>query len=162
MKLNQFALLGVASLMLISVPVARAVTPQSSVHATPPIVAQAQSIAIESGTFVAGETPTTGTARIVVENGHRYLELDAAFSTGNMGPDLHVLLDNTNRPPQSYENLGSVVNLGKLQNYSGAQRYPIPDAINLDNFQSVVIWCRMANAIFGHAPLNPVTNARVQ
>ncbi|HEY9659590.1 MAG TPA: DM13 domain-containing protein, partial [Allocoleopsis sp.] len=93
------------------------------------------------------------------EAGHRYLELDSAFSTSNMGPDLHVLLDSTAKPPQSYSNLGSAINLGGLHNYNGAQRYPIPDAIDLAQFNSVVIWCRMANATFGYAPLNPVSNA---
>ncbi|QDL09867.1 hypothetical protein DP113_19960 [Brasilonema octagenarum UFV-E1] len=36
---------------------------------------------------------------------------------------------------------------------NGEQRYPIPAAINVSNFKSAVIWCRMANATFGYAPL---------
>jgi hypothetical protein len=79
-----------------------------------------------------------------------------------MGPDLHVLLDSTERPPQSYSNPGSAVNLGSLREFSGAQRYPIPDAINIADYSSVVIWCRMANATFGYAPLNPTSNATIQ
>lgn len=110
---------------------------------------------------MASEAPTTGTARIVTEGGHRYLELDAAFSTSNMGPDLHVLLDSTEQPPQSYDNLGSAINLGSLHDFSGAQRYPIPDSIDIASFDSVVIWCRMANATFGYAPLAPVRSASI-
>jgi hypothetical protein len=54
------------------------------------------------------------------------------------------------------------VNLGSLREFSGAQRYPIPDAINIADYSSVVIWCRMANATFGYAPLNPTSNATIQ
>lgn len=117
-----------------------------------------------SGTFVAAEKPTTGKARIVTENGHSYLELDSAFSASDQGPDLHVLLDPSAKPPQSYQSQGSgsYVNLGGLQKVKGAQRYPIPDSINLANFKSVSIWCRMANATFGYAPLRPASTASSQ
>ncbi|MGH2415204.1 MAG: DM13 domain-containing protein, partial [Microcystaceae cyanobacterium] len=108
---------------------------------------------------VAAEKNTTGTAKIVIDGEHRYLELDDAFSTSNQGPDLHILLDTVEKPSQSYQNLGRTINLGRLQSYSGAQRYPIPDAINLKEFKSVVIWCRMANATFGYAPLQAANNA---
>jgi hypothetical protein len=162
MKLNQVLLLSVTSFLVGVAPVALAVAGQaptqavvqsSVVHSI--TIAQA-STAIASGAFVAGEAPTTGTARIVTEGGHRYLELDTAFSTSNMGPDLHVLLDSATQPPKSYANLGSAVNLGKLHSPSGAQRFPIPDAINLADFHTAVVWCRMANATFGYAPLSPV------
>lgn len=119
-------------------------------------VAQGQSVAISAGTFVAAEHPTAGSAQIVEENGHRYLEFDAAFST-DQGPDLHVLLDKTVTPPQSYMDTeaGRYVNLGGLKAVNGTQRYPIPDEIQVGNYQSVAVWCRMANATFGYAPLQP-------
>lgn len=122
----------------------------------PDQVAQSQSVAISAGTFVAAEHPTAGSARIVEENGHRYLEFDAAFST-DQGPDLHVLLDKTVTPPQSYMDTeaGRYVNLGGLKAVNGTQRYPIPDEIQVGNYQSVAVWCRMANATFGYAPLQP-------
>lgn len=113
----------------------------------------AQSPASLAGTFVAAEAPTTGTARIVTEGGHRYLEIDSAFHTNDQAPDLHVLLETSATPPSSYTTFGSYVNLGKLQSVSGAQRYPIPDAIDLAQFKSVSIWCRMANATMGYAAL---------
>jgi hypothetical protein len=109
--------------------------------------------ASKSGKFVAGEKPTTGSVRVITENGQRFLVLDSGFSTSDQGPDLHVLLDTSAKPPQTYKNLSSYVNLGKLQQFNGEQRYPIPSAIDLAKFKSVVIWCRMANATFGYAPL---------
>jgi hypothetical protein len=174
MKLNQLLLLGTTSFAVCALSVSgyvagvsanspsRAVSPTSTQSNSGTTVVQSQPVALASGTFVAGEKPTTGKARIVTEDGHRYLEIDAAFSTSDQGPDLHVLLDTPERPPQTYQNLGSSINLGRLHDYKGAQRYPIPDTVNLTSFKSVVIWCRMANATFGYAPLRPSSSASAQ
>jgi len=115
-----------------------------------------------NGTFVAAEKPTTGQAQIVTENGQRYVVLDSAFSTSAQGPDLHVVLDPASKPPMSYKDQGSYVNLGLLHQYKGAQRFPIPNDIDLANYKSVSIWCRMANATFGYAPLRPASTASAQ
>ena len=177
MKLDQLVLLGVTSCLASVLSVAgytAGVSANPSFNAVNPsansttganaVVAQKQSVAIMSGTFLASEKPTTGVARIVRQDGHRYLELDSAFSTSEQGPDLHVLLEPSQKPPQAYQSQqsGSYVNLGKLQKFKGTQRYPIPDAINLSNFKSVSIWCRMANATFGYAPLRPTSSASAQ
>lgn len=122
-------------------------------------MAQAPTRVAATGTFVAAEKPTTGTAQIVVENGKRYLVFDSAFKTSDQGPDLHVVLDPANQPPKSYSDTTRYVNLGKLQKFNGEQRYPIPATVNLSQFKSVGIWCRMANATFGYAPLRASTNA---
>jgi hypothetical protein len=169
MKLNQVTVLGVTSLLACVVSLSGSVPgvlANSSSNAdrvasarTNALMAQNRNQRMRSGTFVAAEKPTTGMARIVTENGHRFLELDGAFSTSDQGPDLHVLLDTSPRPPQSYQNPGSYVNLGKLQKFKGAQRYPIPDVLNLSNVKSVVIWCRMANATFGYATLGGTSSA---
>ncbi len=164
MKFNRAVLLGVTSFLVGVAPISLAVASLASTptviqtsNVSNAIVAQASSNTIASGAFVAAETSTKGTARIVTEGGHRYLELDAAFRTSNRGPDLHILLDSATQAPPSYANLGSAVNLGKLHSSKGAQRYPIPDEINLANIHTAVVWCRMANATFGYAPLNAVS-----
>ena len=173
MKLNQLALIGVTSFLASVISVAdyssavsanqssSSVTPTASLTESNATVAQNQSASM-SGTFVAAEHPTSGTARIVTENGQSYLELDGAFKTNDQGPDLHVLLEASEQPPQKYEDHSSYVNLGRLQKFSGTQRYPIPAAIDLASFKSVSIWCRMANATFGYAPLRPASNASTQ
>lgn len=77
-----------------------------------------------------------------------------------MGPDLHVILHRSNdvlgsTKPPSYPLKEQVyVILGRLQKFSGAQRYPIADKINLTNYKSAAIWCRKFNATFGAAKLN--------
>lgn len=156
MKLNQILLLGTTSLFLSALPItsyaAQHLNKISNQADSSVIVAQASSV-VMSGRFMTAEKPTTGMAKIVSEGGHYYLELDAKFSTSNQGPDLHVLLDPSQKPPQTYTQMNRPVNLGKLRSYTGTQRYPIPDAIDPSKFQSVVIWCRMANATFGYAPI---------
>jgi hypothetical protein len=157
MKLNQLLLLGTTSFLLSTVSIYShaETTENNSVRVNYPqtFLTQSQSDDMMSGTFMAGEKPTTGMAKIVNEGGHYYLELDDTFSTSEQGPDLHVLLDSNAKPTQSYDNLNGFLNLGKLQSHNGIQRYPIPDAVSPEEFKSVVIWCRMANAVFGYAPL---------
>lgn len=176
MKLNQLIILGVTSFLASSISISssaigvlasssyNAVSTSATLAGANTLMAQNQTVALMSGTFLAAEKPATGTARIVTQNGHRYLELDSAFSTSDQGPDLHVLLEASAKPPQSYtsQNSGSYINLGKLHKFKGAQRYPIPDSVNLANFKSVSVWCRMANATFGYAPLRSASTASSQ
>ncbi|KAB8331387.1 DM13 domain-containing protein [Scytonema tolypothrichoides VB-61278] len=162
MKLNQLVQLGVISSLacFLSVGAVEALTPSAKISNSPvetansgTLLAQKQQAIAASGSFVKAEKPTTGTARIITENGQQYLVFDSSFKTSNQGPDLHVLLDSSEKPPMNYQNFSSYVNLGKLQKFNGEQRYPIPAAINVSNFKSAVIWCRMANATFGYASL---------
>lgn len=114
-----------------------------------------------TGTFEAAEAPTSGKAKIITEDGVRYLLVSSSFSTTDQAPDLQILLDTVNQPPQKYEESesGRYVNLGGIQNTMGEQRYPIPDSIELSELKSVVVWCRMANATIGFAPLNESSTA---
>jgi hypothetical protein len=126
--------------------------PQPSVISNSPAPespsASSQSTTPQSGQFVPAEHPTQGTAQIVTENGKRYLVLDSTFKTDS-GPDLFVLLHREDMP-QTYD-AQSYLSLGALQQTSGEQRYAIPDDVDLDSFQSAVIWCRQFNATFGYA-----------
>ncbi|BAZ66193.1 hypothetical protein NIES4106_09400 [Fischerella sp. NIES-4106] len=114
----------------------------------------------KSGNFVSGEHTTQGTARIITKNGKSFLELEQSFKTSNSGPDLVVILhrsDNvigSTKPPSYSLKKGDYVILGRLQKFSGAQTYAIPDNINLAEYKSAVIWCRKFNATFGAAKLS--------
>lgn len=132
-----------------------AVAPSSSQSAQ-----STASAAEKSGRFVSGEHETTGTVRIVTENGKRFLELDQAFKTSTSGPDLYVILHRSNdvlkstKPPSYPLQEQEYAIIGRLQKYNGAQRYAIPDTIKLEDYKSAVIWCRMFNATFGTARLS--------
>lgn len=167
-KQNSMVKIGIISLIAATLSIAAANTtianPAQTLQSVGAgsLMAQSQPRIAFSGTFVAAEAPTTGTVRILEQGGQRYLVLDSAFSTNNQAPDLHVLLETAGVPPRTYSNFGSFVNLGKLHRVNGEQRYPIPNAINLSQFRSVAIWCRMANATMGYATLAEGSNARTQ
>ena len=157
----QFGLISVlASILMIS---SAAVSPANPLTETS-LSSEAGQVVSQtiSGTFVAAEAPTTGTAQVVVEDGQRYLVLDSAFSTTDQAPDLHVLLETAEVPPSSYSDFGTYVNLGGLQSVSGTQRYPIPDSVDVAEFKSVVIWCRMVNATMGYATIGTTSSASIQ
>lgn len=134
---------------------------------TQPVQNKQQTV-IKSGTFVAGEHPTEGTARIVTRNGKPVIELDQAFKTFDMGPDLVVILHRSDdvlgstKPPSYPLQEGDYVLLAPLQKFTGAQSYPIPENVNLVDYQSAVIWCRKFNATFGTARLSNAGSAGVQ
>ena len=103
-----------------------------------------------SGAFVSDAHPTSGNARIIEENGQRYLELDESFKSDD-GPDLFVLL-HEEAVPESYSG-DNYLNLGRMQRTAGSQRYAIPADVDLSVFQSAVIWCREFGVTFGYATL---------
>lgn len=146
-------------------PAASTPTETATLRANPltqPVQTQqsAASTASRSGQFVSGEHETTGTVRMVTANGKQTLELDQSFKTSTQGPDLFVILHRsgdvlkTTKPPAYSLKKQDYVIVGPLQKYSGAQQYTVPNAIQLANYQSVVIWCRSFNATFGVAKLN--------
>lgn len=134
--------------------------------ATTPARAQAAKV-LRSGTFVDGEHPTKGTARIVQKGNERILELDRAFQTSTSGPDLVVILHKSpdvigsTVPPAYAIKEGDYVLIAPLKSYSGAQSYVIPANINSEDYASAAIWCRKFNATFGAARLQRSSSARL-
>ncbi|MBD2080198.1 DM13 domain-containing protein [Leptolyngbya sp. FACHB-17] len=167
MKLKQLVILvgalilsvGCAREATVNRPVSEATSssPSAEVAAPTDSTATAPDRAQKSGTFIAGEAPTQGRAQIVIENGERYLELDQSFKTSDRGPDLFVILHRSDdvlgstKPPAYPLQKQDYAVLGPLQKTSGAQRYPIPQNVNLEDYKSAAIWCRQFNATFGVA-----------
>ena len=121
--------------------------------AAPTQVQVATNAILASGDFVTVDQghPTTGAARIIVENGQRYLEFDQAFGTAS-GPDVLVVLHRDAVVPASIDE-ADYITLAPLQSFNGAQRYAIPENVNLDQYNSAAIWCRQFNVTFGYAAL---------
>jgi Electron transfer DM13 len=145
-------------------------TPAAASPPTPPATAPARTQAtkvLRSGTFVDGEHPTKGTARIVQKGNERILELDRAFQTSTSGPDLVVILHKSpdvigsTVPPAYPIKKGDYVSIAPLKLYSGAQSYVIPASINSEDFASAAIWCRKFNATFGAARLQRSSSPRL-
>lgn len=71
------------------------------------------------------------------------------FSSTN-GPDLKVwLVQDTNGDVDS-----GYYSLGKLKGNKGNQNYSIPDDVNIDEYNSVIIWCEAFSVLFSTATLN--------
>lgn len=120
-------------------------------QANPSVQLVAQATAPSSFVTVEQDHATTGTARIVTENGQRYLEFDRQFDTAR-GPDVKVILYRGSTVPVNI-NESDYITLAALKDFSGAQRYAIPNSVNLDDFESVGIWCKKFNVTFGYASL---------
>lgn len=136
--------------------------PLSSTSAKPLATsAQSQeSTAVKSGSFVSGEHTTQGKVSLTTKDGKSSLELEQSFKTSESGPDLVVILhrsDNviaSTKPPSYPLKPGDYIILAPLKKYSGAQKYPIPNNVNLADYKSAAIWCRKFNATFGAANLS--------
>ncbi|MGF1516024.1 MAG: DM13 domain-containing protein [Elainellaceae cyanobacterium] len=141
-----------------SAEVAGASSADASGTSTPASEPAAAAGPVKSGAFAAAEHPTTGTAQIIQEGDQRYVELGDDFST-DPGPDLFVVLHQANdffsiaSPPAYGIEEGSYASIAPLEQVSGAQRYLIPDSVDVDEYGSVAIWCRQFNATFGAANL---------
>ncbi len=112
---------------------------------------------IKVGSFVSGEHPTLGTVRLVSEKEQTFIELDSDFKTSEMGPDLVVILHRSSdvigstNPPAYPIQEGDYVIVAPLRQFSGTQRYVVPEEINVTEYKSIAIWCRKFNATFGAA-----------
>lgn len=73
------------------------------------------------------------------------------------GPDLRVLLT-THPDPMGRGDVHAddvtYVELGKLKGNVGNQNYPIPNDVNVDDYRSVVIYCKPFQVVFSVAPLS--------
>ena len=154
MKFNNLKTIAIASTLLLGGFSSLALnSAYASTQAIPDQVQIAINSIPTSGDFVTVDQghPTTGTARIIIENGQRYLEFDQAFGTAN-GPDVLVVLHRDTVVPVSIDE-ADYITLAPLQSFNGAQRYAIPADVNLDEYNSAAIWCRQFNVTFGYAAL---------
>lgn len=129
--------------------------------AAPDIIAQTKAtpsaatkeIVARSGHFVTVDQShaTTGNARIVEEDGQRYIEFDGDFDTAR-GPAVQVVLYNQDTAPVNLAE-GDYAYVGDLESFSGAQRYRIPADLDVATYESVVIWCEQFNVTFGYADI---------
>jgi hypothetical protein len=113
---------------------------------------------VASGGFAGIVHKTSGRAIILrTADGGHILRLEN-FNTSN-GPDVRVyLVKGTNAKSSDFIKAGSAnfVDLGALKGNIGNQNYPIPANVNLDDYNSVSIWCRRFAVNFGAADLEPV------
>jgi len=102
-----------------------------------------------SGSFVGvgdGVHDAQGQARTLhLDDGTDLLRLENFKSTN--GPDLYVYLSTDIAATE-------FVNLGKLKANIGNQNYEIPQNVNIEKYNKVLIWCKAFSVLFGSAELS--------
>ena len=125
------------------------------VNEAPPAQVSGQLTPISTGRFKGEVHKTSGRATVCQQaDGTRVLRL-TDFSTSN-GPALHVLLIDGKSPDAGKDfALGTIknVDLGDLKGNQGDQDYRIPNDANLQELNTVSIYCMRFHANFGTALL---------
>jgi hypothetical protein len=110
-------------------------------------------IALAEGSFSSRNRYTVvGTATVYeLEDGTRTLRLEGFESTN--GPDLFVYLSAADEADTDAALDADAVDLGVLRGNVGDQNYVVPDDLDLERYDTVVIWCRRFSTAFGAADL---------
>jgi hypothetical protein len=119
----------------------------------PETQAASASTQLRMGQFHDGAHQTRGMATIhQLADGKRVLRL-SNFETSN-GPDVHVYLAVA---PDALDNETVIkdgfVDLGTIKGNKGDQNYELAADLDVEKYNSVVIWCKRFSVNFGAAPL---------
>lgn len=111
---------------------------------------------IASGNFRDADSFHKGSGKALIYKDHQsnlLLRLED-FQVTN-GPDLYVFLSPHSDPklPSEVKTEG-YLNLGRLKGNMGNQNYDIPQGTEIDQFESVVIYCLAFNVTFSVASLS--------
>ena len=106
--------------------------------------------------LLAGKAhPTSGRASIY-QLGDRKRDLRLTDFTTSNGPDVHVLLAQStdqNLTSEFVKGQLDSVELGSLKANQGDQNYDLPDSVDLQKYDTVVIYCERFHVVFGLAKL---------
>jgi len=116
---------------------------------------------VAAGTFIHANPSDPvhyGKGKVSVYERTVFLESD--FEVGP-GPAFHVYLV-PKVSIRSSSDLKDVmfVDLGGLRAFKGSQRYSIPAGVNLNDYQSVIIWCERFGVLISPADLTTAVAAR--
>ena len=115
--------------------------------------AEPEPVVVSKGEFVGQDASHqgSGTATIYrLSEGHllRFEQFDVTN-----GPDLHVILTGHPSPTTSAELHETYIDLGSLKGNVGNQNFTIPAGVQVEPYQSVVIYCKPFQVIFAIAKL---------
>ncbi|UFP94918.1 DM13 domain-containing protein [Gloeobacter morelensis] len=115
--------------------------------------ATAVSVETQPLNLVSVDAKTTGTGRIVVENGKSYVQLSEDFTIGE-APAIRMTLYKDATPPQKTYDAKKYVDLGALVSRKGAQRYAIPANLKVKDYGSIAIWCKKFDVTLAYAKID--------
>lgn len=111
-------------------------------------------IRVVEGTFIDRIHPGEGTAVVLTDgSAERFLRFEEDFAIDN-GPDLNVYLV-AGVPADGDAGMfdDDFIDLGDLKGNIGSQNYEIPTDVDLDVYNTVVIWCVRFGVAFNAANL---------
>jgi hypothetical protein len=128
--------------------------PRSLVPLQPEVRLEPRLRPIATGTFIhANPSDPVHWGRGKVSAYERTIFLEADFEVGP-GPKYHVYLVPKAGVRREADVTNAIfVDLGRLRAFNGSQRYPIPDGVDLKNYQSVVVWCEAFGVLITPADL---------
>ena len=108
-----------------------------------------------TGSFVPrGRYDGEGTAVVLTDGIQTFLRFEGDFATDN-GPDLNVYLVNSSADAPNDELDDDFIDLGDLTGNIGSQNYELPADIDLEVYDTVVVWCVRFGVAFTAADLAP-------
>ena len=104
---------------------------------------------IYQGNFIDADSfhKASGIAKIIPNSNKKYLRFED-FKVTN-GPDLYVYLS-TDKSNDDF------INLGKIKGNIGNQNYEIPEGIDLEKYDNILIWCKAFRVLFGSSELKKI------
>lgn len=116
---------------------------------------EAANVVLKSGNFRDGDSFHKGEGSATIyklADGTQVLRFED-FKVTN-GPDLRVLLVNHPNPEGRGDLDSGYEELAKLKGNIGNQNYTIPNSIDVDQYGSIVIYCKPFHVVFSVASLN--------
>lgn len=106
---------------------------------------QTEARVVTSSDFVASKHDVEGSAVLIENNSDRILRFED-FETVN-GPNLHIYL-------ASDQSAVDFVDLGPIKATKGNVNYEIPEDVDLEKYNTVVVYCVPFKAVFSFAELH--------
>ncbi len=97
------------------------------------------------GTFIPNDHRVAGSAKIIDVNGEKILRFEN-FDTVN-GPNLHIYLS-TDMSDDDF------IDLGEIKATTGNINYEIPADIDVETYDTVLVWCVPFGVLFSYAELS--------
>lgn len=118
------------------------------------VIAQSSDTPETATDFVTADAghATSGMLDVIEEDGTSYLVFSEDFETGR-GPDVKVILYRDDVIPVVIDE-EDYITLADLEKFRGTQRYEVPETVDLEEFETVGVWCEKFNITFGYAPLS--------
>ena len=109
---------------------------------------------ISDGQLVDADSSHKGSGTVqIVQVEANEIELQFLEVEITNGPDLFVYLSKKPSYSDPYDSIGEFIDLGKLTYNSGNFSYAVPSSVQLEDYNSVVIYCKQYSVVFTYAKL---------